>query len=123
MVEPGYGWVRVSQFQERTVDDFVRKIEELYKQDPNLKGLVLDLRNDPGGLLDAVGGPVGGLPAGRRAGGQHQRPGQPNRATVFKASPEFYMPAVRWQRPVAPPAGGGEDGAAGGAGERRLGLG
>ena len=54
MVEPGYGWVRVSQFQDRTVDDFVRKLEELYKQDPNLKGLVLDLRNDPGGLLDAA---------------------------------------------------------------------
>jgi carboxyl-terminal processing protease len=53
MVEPGYGWLRVSQFQDRTVDDFVRKIDELYKQDPQLKGLVLDLRNDPGGLLDA----------------------------------------------------------------------
>ncbi len=53
MVEPGYGWVRVSQFQDRTVEDFVKKIEDLYKQDPNLKGLVLDLRNDPGGLLDA----------------------------------------------------------------------
>lgn len=53
MVEPGYGWLRVSQFQDRTVDDFVRKLEDLYKQDPNLKGLVLDLRNDPGGLLDA----------------------------------------------------------------------
>src|SRR5258708_20787142 len=44
----------LSQFQERTVDDFVRKVEELYKQDPNMKGLVLDLRNDPGGLLDAA---------------------------------------------------------------------
>jgi carboxyl-terminal processing protease len=54
MVEPGYGWVRVSQFQDRTVDDFVRKVEDLYKQDPNLKGLVLDLRNDPGGLLDGA---------------------------------------------------------------------
>lgn len=53
MVEPGYGWVRVSQFQEKTVNDFVRKVDELYKQDPNLKGLVLDLRNDPGGLLEA----------------------------------------------------------------------
>jgi carboxyl-terminal processing protease len=53
MVEPGYGWVRVSQFQDRTVEDFVKKVEDLYKQDPNLKGLVLDLRNDPGGLLDA----------------------------------------------------------------------
>jgi carboxyl-terminal processing protease len=54
MVEPGYGWLRVSQFQDRTVDDFVRKIEDLYKQDPGLKGLVLDLRNDPGGLLDGA---------------------------------------------------------------------
>jgi carboxyl-terminal processing protease len=54
MVEPGFGWVRVSQFQDRTVEDFVRKVDELYKQDPNLKGLVLDLRNDPGGLLDAA---------------------------------------------------------------------
>ncbi len=54
MLEPGYAWLRVSQFQDRTVDDFVRKLEELYKQDPNLKGLVLDLRNDPGGLLDAA---------------------------------------------------------------------
>jgi carboxyl-terminal processing protease len=54
LIEPGYGWVRLSQFQERTVDDFVRKVEELYKQEPALKGLVLDLRNDPGGLLDAA---------------------------------------------------------------------
>jgi len=54
LVEPGYGWVRVSQFQDRTVEDFARKVEELYKQDPKLRGLVLDLRNDPGGLLDAA---------------------------------------------------------------------
>jgi len=54
MVEPGYAWVRVSQFQDRTVEDFARKVEDLYKQDPKIKGLVLDLRNDPGGLLDAA---------------------------------------------------------------------
>jgi carboxyl-terminal processing protease len=53
-LEPGYAWVRISQFQERTVADFARKVEELYKQDPKLKGLVLDLRNDPGGYLDAA---------------------------------------------------------------------
>ena len=53
-VEPGYGWVRVSQFQERTVEDFAKKVNEIYKQDPNIKGLVLDLRNDPGGLLNAA---------------------------------------------------------------------
>jgi carboxyl-terminal processing protease len=54
IVEPGYAWLRVSQFQERTVADFARKLEEIYKQEPKLKGLVLDLRNDPGGYLDAA---------------------------------------------------------------------
>jgi carboxyl-terminal processing protease len=54
IVEPGYAWIRVSQFQERTVDDFARKVDEMYKQEPRLKGLVLDLRNDPGGLLNAA---------------------------------------------------------------------
>ena len=54
VVEPGYAWIRLSQFQERTVDDFARKVEEVYRLEPNLKGLVLDLRNYPGGLLDAA---------------------------------------------------------------------
>jgi len=54
VVEPGYAWIRVSQFQDRTVDDFAKKLEEIYKQEPRLKGLVLDLRNDPGGLLDGA---------------------------------------------------------------------
>ena len=54
MVEPGYAWIRVSQFQERSFEDFAKKVEELYKQDPKIKGMVLDLRNDPGGLLTAA---------------------------------------------------------------------
>lgn len=54
IIEPGYAWLRVSQFQDRTVDDFAKKLEELYKLDPNIKGLVLDLRNDPGGLLEGA---------------------------------------------------------------------
>jgi carboxyl-terminal processing protease len=89
MAAPGYGWIRVSQFQERTVDDFVRKMEELYKQDPNIKGLVLDLRNDPGGLLDgAVALSAAFLPPDVvvvTTNGQIAE----SRAT-FKASPEFY---------------------------------
>lgn len=51
IVEPGYGWVRVAQFQEPTVEDLAKKITALYAQEPNMKGLVLDLRNDPGGVL------------------------------------------------------------------------
>ena len=54
VIEPGYAWLRVSQFQDRTVDDFARKLEEIYKAEPKLKGLVLDLRNDPGGLLEGA---------------------------------------------------------------------
>ena len=54
LIEPGYAWIRINQFQERTVDDFVKKVDELYKQDPRIKGMVLDLRNDPGGLLNAA---------------------------------------------------------------------
>ena len=54
LVEPGYAWVRLNQFQERTVEDFVKKVNEIYHQDPKIKGFVLDLRNDPGGLLNAA---------------------------------------------------------------------
>jgi len=89
MIEPGYGWLRVSQFQDRTVDDFVRKIEELYKEDPKLKGLVLDLRNDPGGLLDgAVALSAAFLPADVVVVSTN---GQlPESRATFRASPEFY---------------------------------
>ena len=49
-VEPGFAWVRISQFQEGTAEGMVRHLEGLFKQGA-VKGLVLDLRNDPGGLL------------------------------------------------------------------------
>jgi carboxyl-terminal processing protease len=90
MVEPGYGWIRVSQFQDRTVDDFVRKVEDLYKQDPNLKGLVLDLRNDPGGLLDgAVALSAAFLPADVVVVSTN---GQiPDSRATFRASSEYYV--------------------------------
>ena len=89
VVEPGYGWIRVSQFQDRTVDDFVRKMEELYKQDPNLKGLVLDLRNDPGGLLDgAVALSAAFLPSDVVVVSTN---GQiPESRATFRASPDYY---------------------------------
>ena len=62
MVEPGYAYVRVTQFQENTAQYMGRAIENLYKQGP-VKGLVLDLRNDPGGLLHgAVGVSAAFLP-------------------------------------------------------------
>ena len=90
LIEPGYGWIRVSQFQERTVEDFARKAEEIYKQNPQLKGLVLDLRNDPGGYLDAaVALSAAFLPENVTvvsANGQ-----LPESKFVYKAAPEFYQ--------------------------------
>ncbi|UGQ46246.1 S41 family peptidase [Massilia endophytica] len=63
IVEPGYAWLRVAQFQEPTVDDLAARIMDLYRQDPNLKGMVLDLRNDPGGVLQgAIGVAAAFLP-------------------------------------------------------------
>jgi len=67
-VEPGYGYVRVTQFQEETAADLARHIDRLYKdkdaKGEPLKGLVLDLRNDPGGLLHgAIGVAAAFLPA------------------------------------------------------------
>ena len=62
-IEPGYAWVRISQFQEETVEDMAARIKELYAKDPAIKGLVLDLRNDPGGLLPgAIGVSAAFLP-------------------------------------------------------------
>jgi carboxyl-terminal processing protease len=90
VIEPGYAWLRVSQFQDRTVDDFVRKVEEMYKQDPNLKGMVLDLRNDPGGLLEgAVAVSAAFLQSDAVVVSTNGQIAE-SKAT-FKATPEFYM--------------------------------
>ena len=90
IVEPGYAWIRLSQFQERTVDDFVAKLTQIYKQDPKLKGLVLDLRNDPGGLLDAaVAVSAAFLPENVTVVSTNGQLAE-SKAT-YKASPEFYQ--------------------------------
>jgi carboxyl-terminal processing protease len=52
-LQDGYGYVRITQFQERTADDLHAALSELHKENGgSLKGLILDLRNNPGGLLD-----------------------------------------------------------------------
>jgi carboxyl-terminal processing protease len=90
LVEPGYAWIRVSQFQERTVEDFTRKLEDIYKENPGLKGLVLDLRNDPGGLLDAaVAISAAFLPENATVvttNGQLEES-----KSIYKAAPEYYL--------------------------------
>jgi len=90
VVEPGYAWIRLSQFQDRTVEDFTTKIEQIYKQEPNLKGLVLDLRNDPGGLLDAaVAVSAAFLPENVTVVSTNGQLAESK--FVYKAAPEFYL--------------------------------
>ena len=50
MLEPGYGYVRISNFQSRTATDMLKAISDLQKES-TLEGLILDLRNNPGGVL------------------------------------------------------------------------
>ncbi|GAB2182633.1 protease CptA [Denitratisoma sp. agr-D3] len=65
LVDEGYGYVRVTQFQEETTSELAKALDKLTKDNKGaLKGLVLDLRNDPGGLLNsAVGVSAAFLPA------------------------------------------------------------
>ena len=54
-LEPGYGYVRISQFQTRTGESLREAVDKLREEaDDALKGLVLDLRNNPGGVLSAA---------------------------------------------------------------------
>ena len=55
-LEPGYAYLRISQFQDDTASDLERKLGELIKKDGPQKGAVLDLRNNPGGLVTAAVG-------------------------------------------------------------------
>ena len=53
-LEPGYGYIRITNFSETTAEDMNRAIAELKRDNPGgLDGLVLDLRNNPGGVLEA----------------------------------------------------------------------
>lgn len=51
-LKPGYGYVRITNFQDRTTDDLNAALTELESGDVPLKGLILDLRDNPGGLLN-----------------------------------------------------------------------
>ncbi len=55
MLEPGYGYVRISTFQSRTTTDLLKGISDLQKEN-QLKGMILDLRNNPGGVLNGAVG-------------------------------------------------------------------
>ena len=89
LVEAGYGYLRITSFQENTGASLVKHLNELYKPGP-LKGLVLDLRNDPGGLLNAaVGVSAAFLPQKTLVVSTDGR--TPDAKHKFFASPEDYV--------------------------------
>lgn len=93
LIEPGFGYVRLTQFQENTAADMVRALDKMYKQG-ELKGLVMDLRNDPGGLLNgAVGVAAAYLPAKTLVVSTDGRTEDAKRR--FIAAPEDYLRGTR----------------------------
>jgi len=54
MLEPGYGYLRISHFQSNTQQDVDKALRKMNRESGGLKGLVLDLRNNPGGVLSAA---------------------------------------------------------------------
>lgn len=91
LIEPGYGYIRITQFQERTVAALNEAAQALAKQNGGaLKGLILDLRDDPGGLLNgAVGVSAAFLQDNANVVSTKGRDGKAG--MVLKAAPEDYI--------------------------------
>ncbi len=115
MLEPGYGYVRIRNFQERTGEDLAKALKDFYAKG-ELKGLVLDVRSDPGGLLNqAVAVSAAFLPEGR-ARRVHGRP-HAGRAHAPARQQGQFLAARR--RLLQGPARRREEGADGRARRRR----
>ena len=54
LLAPGFGYVRIAAFQDNTGEEVAKRIAALIKPEKPLEGLVVDLRSNPGGLLDAA---------------------------------------------------------------------
>ncbi len=53
-IEPGYGYIRITNFQEKTHREVIKALNKLEKENNPMKGLIIDLRNNPGGLLESA---------------------------------------------------------------------
>jgi len=95
LIEPGYAYIRITQFQEQTGENLAKAIDKLFKESPiPMKGLILDLRNDPGGLLNgAVAVSAAFLPVNSLV---VYTDGRTHDAKMkLRASPEFYLRNVK----------------------------
>jgi carboxyl-terminal processing protease len=59
MLHNDYGYIRITNFQADTIDELAAALKDIHTKDAKLKGLIIDLRDDPGGLLQAAVGVVG----------------------------------------------------------------
>ena len=91
LTEPGYAYARVTQFQEHTGEDLAKAIKTMYAENKGpFKGFILDLRNDPGGLLNgAVGVSAAFLPKGDLVVYTEGR--APDAKMKLNAKPEDYV--------------------------------
>jgi carboxyl-terminal processing protease len=89
LIDDHYGYLRITSFQENTAPSVVKHLGELYKNG-SLKGLVLDLRNDPGGLLhSAIGVSAAFLPYGTLVTSTDGR--VPDAKHQYHVTPEDYL--------------------------------
>ncbi|MDR2112236.1 MAG: S41 family peptidase [Candidatus Accumulibacter sp.] len=89
LVDEHYGYLRITSFQENTAPSVVKHLNDLYKPG-SLKGLVLDLRNDPGGLLNsAIGVSAAFLPYGTLVTSTDGR--VPDAKHQYYVNPEDYL--------------------------------
>lgn len=93
LVEEGYGYLRITSFQENTGTALAKHLNDLYKTG-TLKGLILDLRNNPGGLLHtAVGVSAAFLPAKTLVTSTDGR--TPDAKRQFMTTPQDYLHSAR----------------------------
>ena len=91
MIEPGYAYIRITQFQEQTGENLAQAIKTLFAgSNGTMKGLILDLRNDPGGLLNgAVAVSAAFLPENALVVYTEGR--SPDAKMKLHANPEYYL--------------------------------
>jgi len=91
MIEPGYAYIRITQFQEQTGENLAQAIRTLFAENTgSMKGLILDLRNDPGGLLNgAVAVSAAFLPENALVVYTEGR--SPDAKMKLHANPEYYL--------------------------------